>query len=536
MKNIEIPYVRERGRRYRFFETLPGLLSWTILFLPFALSLAHPQVPVFFIIAFLLMWFVKSVALNIRVLQGYKILQLQKRLPWQQMLDELASGKVIQPDRHIPTWHYENVKRLQDAPNPIKADEITHALIIAAYNESREILEPTIQAVLDSEYDIKNVVLVMAYEARNSAQSEVAVQDLLTEYGPRFKYAMAVKHPADMPGEVIGKGGNITYAARMLEKWLSKQKIAPLNVIVTSLDADNRPHPKYLAALSYLYAMVPNPANISFQPITMYTNNIWDAPAPMRVIATGSSFWNIVMSMRQHLIRNFSAHAQSMRTLIDTDYWSVRTIVEDGHQFWRTYFRYDGKHDVYPLYLPIYQDAVLSNTYLKTFKAQFLQLRRWAWGASDIAYVAELGFFRPNRVPKLDLWFKFLRLVEGHVSWATAPLILAFAAFIPSTLNPDNLAAIQLPEIASRIQTIALAGILVTLFLSLKMLPPKPARYKRHRNVFMVAQWVLLPITTIVYNSLSALYSQTRLMFGKYLDKFDVTDKTVITDDKRKIL
>lgn len=536
MKNIEIPYVHERGKRYRFFEILPGLLSWSTLFMPLALSLINPAMTIFFILAYILMWFVKSVALNIRVLQGYKTLRLQQQLPWQQMLEELATGKVVQPDRHIPTWHYENVKRLQDMPNPISPDDITHALIIAAYNEGREVLEPTLKAILDSEYDLKRVILVFAYEARNGAKSEAPIKELMAEYGHRFKHAMAVKHPEDTPGEVIGKGGNITYAGRILEQWLAKREIAPVSVIVTTLDSDNRPHNKYLAALSYIYSMCPDPTHISFQPITMYTNNIWDAPAPMRVIATGSSFWNIVMSMRQHLIRNFSAHAQSMQTLIDTDYWSVRTIVEDGHQFWRTYFRYDGRHDVYPLYLPIYQDAVLSNTYMKTLKAQFIQLRRWAWGASDIAYVAEQGFFKPNRVPKLDLIFKFLRLVEGHVSWATAPLILALAAFVPAQIDPENIAANQLPLIVSRIQTIALAGIFVTLFLSLKMLPPKPKRYKRHRSFFMVIQWVLLPFTTIVYNSLSALYSQTRLMFGRYLDKFDVTDKAVVTDDNKRVL
>lgn len=536
MQKIEIPYVHERGKRYRFFEILPGLLSWTILILPVILSFINPSITVFFIIAYILMWFVKSVVMNIRVLQGYRTLKQHQKLPWSQMLEELSTGKVGQPDRHIPTWHYENIKRLQESPNPIKVSDITHALIVASYNESREILEPTIQAILASDYDMKKVILVMAYEGRNGAQSETTVHDLLKEYGHNFQYAMAVRHPEDLPGEVIGKGGNITYAAREFAKYLDKNNIEPLNVIVTTLDSDNRPHPKYLSALSYLYAMCPEPANISFQPITMYTNNIWDAPAPMRVIATGSSFWNIVLSMRPHIIRNFSAHAQSMRTLLDTDYWSVRTIVEDGHQFWRTYFRYDGRHDVYPLYLPIYQDAVLSNTYLKTLKAQFVQLRRWAWGASDVAYVAEKGFFTPNKLPKLDLWFKFLRLLEGHVSWATAPLILALAAFIPAQIDPENFAANQLPLIASRIQTIALAGILVTLTLSLKMLPPKPLRYKRHRTLFMVLQWGLLPITTILYNSLSALYSQTRLMFGKYLDKFDVTDKAFVTDDKKKVL
>jgi hypothetical protein len=268
----------------------------------------------------------------------------------------------------------------------------------------------------------------------------------------------------------------------------------------------------------------------------MFTNNIWDAPAPMRVIATGNSFWMVVQSLRTHMLRNFSAHAQSMQALIDTDFWSVRTIVEDGHQFWRTYFRYDGQHEVYPVLLPIYQDAVLSSSYRKTLKAQFIQLRRWAWGASDVAYVAEKGFFTKNNVPKIDALMKFFRLLEGHVSWATAPLILAFSAFVPLILDPSDFTAHQLPIIASRIQTVAMAGIFITLFFSIKTLPPKPARYKAHRRVFMIIQWVYLPVTTIIYSAFSAINSQTRLIFGRYLDKFDVTDKAVITEDNKRVM
>jgi cellulose synthase/poly-beta-1,6-N-acetylglucosamine synthase-like glycosyltransferase len=549
MRNIEIPYVEERGKRYRFFEMLPGLITWSILALPFVLSAVNLYISIglvrlsaayLFIMSYLLLWFFKAVGLNIRAVQGYRMITQHQKLPWPQMLAELSTGKTEQPDRHIPTWHYENIVRITEQPTPIEANNIIHAVIIATYNESREILEPTIKSVLDSDYDMKNVILVMAYEARDGAQSEGAVQDLIAEYGPQFKYAFAAKHPVT-PKEVLGKGGNVTYAGRELEKYVLKNKIDPLHVIVTTLDSDNRPHKYYLAALSYLYAVTPDPLYVSYQPVPIYNNNIWDAPAPMRVIATGNSFWNMVLSVRTHMIRNFSAHAQSLQTLIDTDYWSVRTIVEDGHQFWRTYFRYDGRHEVYPLYVPIYQDAVLSNTYRKTLKAQFIQLRRWAWGASDVAYVAEKGFFTVNKVPKIDLLFKFGRLLEGHITWAVAPLILAFSAFVPGLFSRHDLggngfAANQLPHFASGIQRIALAGIFVTLFLSMKMLPPKPERYKRHRSIFMLLQWFLLPITTIGYNSFAALYSQTRLMFGKYIGKFDVTDKAVVTEDKRKVL
>jgi len=37
---------------------------------------------------------------------------------------------------------------------------------------------------------------------------------------------------------------------------------------------------------------------------------------------------------------------------------------------------------------------------------------------------------------------------------------------------------------------------------------------------------MLVPALLIFYGSLSAYVAQTHLIFGKYLDKFDVTEKT----------
>ncbi len=527
MRDIEIPFKEERGWRYRFWEIVPGALSWSILFAPFILSFLNPTLFAIFIIAYLLVWFFKGLAMSIRSIQGYRLLTRQKTLNWQLLIDDLEAGELVHPHGKNPRWHRDNVARLSEHPLFCKPSEVYHAIIVATYNESREILEPTIKSILASNYDMKKVILILAYEERGGADVEAQAESLMKEYSPKFHHAQAIRHPSDIPGEVIGKGGNITYAGRKLQLYLEEQKINPEHVLVTTLDADNRPHEWYLSALTYTFCSTEDPRYVSYQPIPLFLNNIWDAPSPMRVIATGNSFWNIVLSLRPHMLRNFSSHAQSMAALIDTDFWSVRTIVEDGHQYWRTYFRYEGRHEVYPIFTPIYQDAVLADGYRRTFKAQFLQIRRWAWGASDVAYVASKGFSKDSKVPKIDLIMKLSRLLEGHVSWATASLLILVAPLIPVVIRPENFVANQLPRMASTIQTIALTGIFVSLLLSLKFLPPRPERYKRHRNVFMVLQWSLLPLTTILFNTAAAITSQTRLMFGRYLGKFDVTEKAV---------
>ncbi len=525
MKNIEIPLQSEKTRSYRWLERLPAILSWSLLALPFILSQISPWLTVFFIVFYILMWFARTIVLNIRVMQGYYTMKSHEKAPWTDLIGDIKKGEVTV--KNPPKWHIKNIERLKTQPALVKPDDAVHVMMIATYNESREIIAPTIESVIDSNYDMKKVILIIAYEERGGAHIAKQSKELVKTYGDKFLYAEAIEHPADMPNEVIGKGGNITYAARILQKRLEKLKIDPELVQVTTLDADNRPHKNYIAALTYVLCLVPEPKYVSFQPIPIYTNNIWDVPALMRVIATGNSFWNIILSLRPHMIRNFSSHAQSMAALIDTDFWSVRTIVEDGHQFWRTYFRYDGRHEVYPIYVPIYQDAVLSHSYRKTLKAQFIQIRRWAWGCSDIAYVWTKAYRAPNKIRKFDKLAKLARLTESHLSWATAPLILAFAAFIPILFNPEDIAANQLPKVVSNIQTVAMIGLVITMFLSFKSLPPKPERYKRHHSLFMVLQWALLPITTILFNASAALTSQTRLFLGKYLDKFDVTDKAI---------
>ena len=535
MTDLEIPFEKDRKGHYRFFEILPGALSYTVLLMPAILSLINVTVAVGAILFYLLIFFVRSIGYSIRAIAGYRTMKQHMALDWVELAKDLEVGKIGKSAITRPAWHTANMKRLESQEVVTKPSQVVHAVIIATVNESREVLEPTIQSIINGDYDSKEIILVFAYEGRAGKESEDRVLELLNVYKSHFRHMIAVKHPANIPGELIGKGGNISFAGRELQHYLEKESINPAYVPVTTLDADNRPDKRYFSALTYMYCVVPDPIRASFQPLPMFTNNIWDAPSLMRVIATGNNLYYIVSTQRPHLARNFSAHAQSMQALIEMDFWSVRTIVEDGHHFWRSYFRYDGDYRVYPISIPIYQDAVLADGYIRTLKAQFIQLRRWTYGASDIAYIASKGFFTPNKASKYDVTIKLLRTLEGHVTWATGTLLVYFGSRVPLLLHPQNYASTELPLTVSHIQQLGIVGLLISLYVCLVTLPPRPARYKRHRSIFMLTQWVLLPVTSVAYGSLAAFNSQTRLMFGWYLSKFDVTEKAVVTDSGKTI-
>lgn len=523
----------------RLLEIIFGSLAWLFLLGLVVLSWFSIIAAAYVLIGYTFLWLIKISGYSLRLVRGYIKMRLSQQVDWQLRLADLAdpaaamdkldrrlAGRATglkQPGlRYYRGWLAQAVARRDDLMT-----DIYHAVIIAVYNESRDIIESTVRSVLESHYDKSRMILIIAYEERGGSSTRRNAQAVIDRYAQQFKYAAAIKHPADIPGEVKAKAGNITWAARRLTKYIESQSIVPEQVLVTTLDADNRPDPQYFAKLSYMYAITPRRTRRSYQPIPMFFNNIWDAPALMRVIAVSNSFWVLMESLRPNRLRNFSAHAQSLHTLIDTDYWNVRSIVEDGHQYWRTYFTYDGDHQVLPVFLPIYQDAVLTNSYWKTFKAQFYQLRRWAWGVSDTPYVI-IRSWRAHQISLSNKLSKIAQQIEGYFSWAAAPIVLAVGGWVPLLLNTEaqrSIVAQQLPSIVSWIQTFALIGLLMPIVSMLLSLPPRPPRYRRRRSIMMVLQWAFVPLTLIGFGSFAALNAQTRLLFGRYLGEFNVTEK-----------
>ncbi len=537
MIDLELP-LGKRTLKYRLFEMLPATLSYGALVLLIVLSLISPTITAIYLLLVIVTLLVKSVGIAIHTIQGRNKLEAAQKVDWHARLADLENPKaayeLIRPKRlsgFDAYVHVDNLRLMTADPDAFpRPSQIYNAVIIATYNESYDVLAPTIKSIINSTYDSKRIIFVLAYEERGGEATKKTALRLQKEFSDNFFTFQLVEHPKDLPNEVVGKGSNITYAGFFLKDWLKKQKIASKNVIVTTLDSDNRPHHIYFDYVTYEYIVHEDRKHLSYQPVALFMSNIWDAPAPMRVIATGNSFWNIISSMRPHTLRNFAAHSQPMDALEEMNFWSVRTIVEDGHQYWRSYFYFGGNYSVLSIFAPIYQDAVLSDTYIKTLKAQFVQLRRWAYGASDVPYVATRLFTPERNVPLASGLARLIRLIDGHVTLASVALLVTVGGWVPLMINSEaarSVAAHQLPEAVSVIQQIALVGLFITVFMSFKMLPPRPERYKRRRTVAMLVQWILMPFTAIIYSAISALYSQGRLFTGRYLDKFDVTDKAV---------
>lgn len=499
------------GEHPRWLEFVPATLLWGTFVLIIALSYYAPVVAASILIVYAVHWLVRSMLMSVRLVVGYIKYRRDVQRDWRAKLET---------DFPHDAWR-----------------NLYHLVIVAVSKEEPEIVEATLDAIAESEYDLDRILVVLATEKHYAANGAAVIAAAKKKYGKRFGGLLASVHPRGLPGEVVGKGGNITWAAKEAQAYLDTKKIPYEHVVCTTLDADNRVHRKYFAALAHAYLSTEETLYATYQPIPMFFNNIWEVPMPIRSIALGSSFWQIIESTRPHRLRNFSAHAQGFAALVATNFWSTKTIVEDGHQFWRSYFKFNGKHKVVPLNVPIYQDAVLSpKGYWETFREQYLQKRRWAWGCSDIPYVLYHAWKNP-RLPFWDKWTQAWRLVEGHFSWATTSMILAGFAWFPRILNPefqDVVLGYTFPPLYGRILTTALLGMVVTLTISSLLLPPVPKRRMSKTTTSVILEWItapfLLPISSVFLSSLPAIDAQTRLALGKYLD-FRVTEKHIARQD-----
>lgn len=545
-EDLEIP-LGKRTKLYRALEILPGFLSYMMIILLFLLSWVNPVAGAIYLLAIISTTLMKAIAIAFRTIQGSAMIKRAKKVNWMGRLEDLKSPstKFIQLEARrrkglmAKVWddeynfceHLENLRLLKmGVKECVNPDEIYHAVIMVAYNEGMEVLVPTVEAVLKSTFNPKKIIFVFGYEERGGEKMQQQAEELARRYDDKFYKFLPVMHPKDLKDEIVGKGPNLTYAGKFLSKFIEQEKLAKDKIIVTSLDSDNRMNEQYLACVAYEFAVREDRQNVSYQPVSLFMNNLWDAPAPMRVIAISNSFFNVITSMRPHALRNFASHSQPFSALSAMGFWSRRTIVEDGHQFWRSLFFFRGKYEVVSIKIPIYQDAVIDANLWKTLKAQFVQLRRWDYGASDVAYVGVRLLDRKKKVmPFWELLPKFLRLLDGHVTLAALAPIVTFGGWVPLVMNQNSRGVLthNLPNMVGTIQLFASFGLMITILLSLRMIPKRPKKYSFFRTVGMVVQWILIPVVSIVYQSIAAFYSQTRLLTGNYMEKFDVTKKVV---------
>jgi len=261
--------------------------------------------------------------------------------------------------------------------------------------------------------------------------------------------------------------------------------------------------------------------------VPLYNNNVWQAPALSRVMATTSTFWQMIQQERPEKLATFSSHSVSFKTLYDIGYWQKNMVSEDSRIFWNLFLAHDGDYKVLPIAYPVSMDANLAPTFWETTKNIYKQHRRWAWGAENIPYIL-MGFLKNK---KISLWTKIRMSVvqlEGFWSLATNPILIFLLGWLPLVVGgsdfTNRVLSYNLPIITRNLMTFSMLGLVLSAIIGLSLLPPAPKNIRKRDRVFMVLQWILVPITITIFGAIPGFDAQTRLMLGKYMG-FWVTPK-----------
>ncbi len=479
-------------QQYRLLEIIPGFLVWTTFIGAVIISFVKPLWAIYFIIVFDLYWLFRILYLLVYLINSWHRFHQTIKIDW-----------LVKLKKDYPHWH-----------------QYYHLIFLPTYKEPFEVIDKTFASLKAANYDKQKMILVLAGEERDKENFLKIAEAIKQKYQNVFHSLLITVHPKDLPDEIPGKGSNLNWAGHRAKEYIDKLQLDYDKIIVSAFDIDTRAHPQYFAYLTYKYLSVEKPTRTSYQPIAVYNNNIWETPAPIRIIAYSTTFWLLTDLARPERLFTFSSHSMSFRMLVDVGFWQKDIVTEDSRIFLQGFCHYNGDYRVEPMYIPVYMNTVYTGGLWQGFVDQYKQMRRWAWGVENFPYQAWF-FLKVRNLPlKKGLHYLWNQL-EGVYSWATAPIIISLLGFLPlrisENIDKTTVIAQNAPIILQWVMTIAMIGLVFSAIFTTRLMPPLPPDKSKWNYLVVLLQWVMFPLGMIIFGSIPAADAQTRLMTGKYL-------------------
>lgn len=509
--------------------TLSILLASTVFWMPFQRTTA--SVFAVAMLLFCVYWTLRSYAVAVVCLLGTRRIARWRQIDWRARYTGWASTHAA-----APAWDWPR-----------------HLVVIPNYKEDEAELKRTL-ASLAAQPNAHQIIVVLAMEEREPGAEGKATRVLLAFHG-QFADLFATYHPAGITGEAPGKGSNEAWGVRTSYRRIIEGRNEDIGrYTVTSCDADSVFSPHHFTVLNYLFLTGVDRYRTFWQPTVFNTNNIWDIPAPLRILDGLSGIFRMATLMLPGNVRfPTSCYTLAWRMLHEVDYWDEEVIPEDWHVYMKCSFALGDRVRVEPMFVLLGNDCVNTDSMVKTMRARYLQAVRHAWGASDIPYAWRATW---NGGP-LSFPRRFLlafTLTKTHVLWAGQWFLVTLGVMVPSVLSsrlgasmPDWWMArsFQVPGVNIKLDALAdparwleagalaeplvrvnLPGLLLALcFFPLAVMVvteyhmrgPRPDYVSRSGLVRSFLVWLLMAPVTFFWACLPALHAQARLASGSGL-------------------
>lgn len=558
----------------RGLDMLPGLITWAVILWVFVGSFFIPDIVASFVVFFNIYWVVKTLQMSYRFIKSYIKIKVWNLIDWNARAKALKSRDMIIKalkeervqveslsyhqiyEKNYETGSFAKLPFLIELPliwmekryyqylmekefefwGTVTDDEVLwdsskviHFHIVPMVNEAYEILKPNLESVAHQDFGTDQIVMLLATEGRKPVGQEVAKQ-LIKEYGSLFKDTLMTVHDIT-PDEIVGKASNMRCGGLRAAELIKEKGWDERYITFTSCDCDSQFSHNYYSALTYEFCKNPNRYTCYFYAAMSFYGNIWDVPPYVRVTNTFGSIVPLAQHSAPNLIQ-MSTYTGSYKLIKSIDFWSKDVIPEDWNMFFKALFKYGRKVRVIPLYFRTLGDAALDINQIKTVVNQYEQIKRWAWGVSDVPWIIRAAFsFKKGLGDRLYVYYRVAVAIIDHAMWPLYGLVLSFGANIPTMVNERFAYTVygrSLPRIASFILTFSSVTFLLTLLLDATLKPAKPGQRPFFRRVWdyivYCLEFLFTPLIGIVFGSLPAIESHSRLLIGKRLE-YRLTEK-----------
>ncbi len=388
--------VRRDGTR--FWETMPGVVSWLVLLAPIWLTLLNPLLGILFVTVATTYFASRLLYFGVYSLFNRRRVLRAGRRDWLADLRGLDSQE----------WRRYRV-----------------TLLIRAFREgNRQMLRETLDSIYASNWPkvdgrLHNVEVVFATEEGDPITPPL-VGELADEFAGRL-VVRQIRHP-EIPGHLPGPSSAMNYAGKVLYLEALREGFPPHYQIVADFDCDTLFHAQYLPCLAYHYATDKMRHRHAYQPVVLFTTSYWHAPLHSRLAALGSSVLTLGWNRKPEIA--FTGAAASLALLRSVDFWPTNSHSQDSGVEVRLGMRYGRDFKVVGLPLPLWVYPVMVvgprrtwrervAAYLRSYRALFRQSARWREGPLDEVVETAL-----HRKPRL-----FLRKLKDGVERDTLTVL-----------------------------------------------------------------------------------------------------------------
>ena len=114
-----------------------------------------------------------------------------------------------------------------------------------------------------------------------------------------------------------------------MKQYMEMEELDDHMTFVSTIDTDTLVETNFFLIVSYVFLSTEHNQNAIYQYTPVYANNWHKGTFFARLIAMGTTFWQLSESQNPEFYRNFAVYGQSLYCLKKADFWSLTSIVED---------------------------------------------------------------------------------------------------------------------------------------------------------------------------------------------------------------